>query len=292
MALDNNKFEIENEDKSVSNQASQADGHVKTTLVFHPDWELTNSERYIYMFQHQQLPLLKPNQVSIDGIKLLNFNEGYVVVAFLRNTLDKPIRFEAINLVLLDGEGQVVAKRNFELETLGEIPARTCIPWRFLFEEGDKLGEVNPDKEWKIEFELIQSREDKPHELDLAPSWEAQLDPSQKEHLKKIVDDLPKLEPNQVNIMGFQAEYSNEGQLGVTVMIRNGSKNPLQLEQIPLAIVDAAGDIIAKGGFKLNDFKVKANATRPWTFVFPKELLKKENPDMSSWKVIMPTQEQ
>ncbi|WP_231689653.1 accessory Sec system S-layer assembly protein [Bacillus sp. FJAT-27245] len=288
MTLESNNFEKGNEEKNISNE----EGRVKTTLIFHPDWELSSSERYIYMFQHQQLTLLKPNQVSIDGIKLLNYNDGFVVVAFLRNTLDKPIHFESINLILLNGEGQALAKRRFDLDTLGEIPAHSCIPWRFLFEESDKLGETIPETGWRIEFELVQSREDKPHELDLAPSWEDQLGPEQKENLRKIVADLPKLEPNQVNIMGFKAEFSPEGQLGVTVMIRNGSENAIQLEQIPLAIVDATGDIIAKGGFKLNDFKVKSNATRPWTFVFPKELLTKENPDMSSWKVIMPTQNQ
>ncbi|RDU37568.1 accessory Sec system S-layer assembly protein [Neobacillus piezotolerans] len=285
--------ETEITSNSVTEEAAGTNGDeefVETSLVFHPDWELTNSERYVYMFQHKQLPALKPNQISIKGIKLLNYNDGFVVVAFLRNSLDKPIRFEAIDLILLDGEGQAVAKRNFSLDTIGEIPARSSMPWRFLFEEGDKLGETIPEEGWSIAFEIKQH--DASHKLDLAPSWEEQLAPAQKEQLENIVAGLPKLGPNEINVVGLEAKFLNEGKLAVTLLIRNGSQKELQFEQIPLAVEDASGEAVAKGGFKLDDFKVKPNSARPWTFVFPKELILKENPDLSSWKVFMPNQGQ
>ncbi|WP_316570479.1 accessory Sec system S-layer assembly protein [Neobacillus sp. YIM B06451] len=287
--------ETENTNETVLEEVaseSEEEKFVQTSLIFHPDWEITNSERYIYMYQHQQLPPLKPNQISIDGIKLLNYNNGFVIVAFLRNTLDKPISFQAINLILLDGERNPVARRKFELDTLGELPAHSCVPWRFLYEEEDKLGETLPEEGWSIAFEIIQSPLDAPHRLDLAPSWEQQLPETHKEQLKKIIESLPKLGPTDINIMGFKAEYSEEGHLGITVLIRNGSDKELQFQQLPLAVQDAGGEIVARGVFKLEDFKVRPNSTRPWTFVFSKDLILKENPDWSSWKVFMPTQKQ
>ncbi|WP_059171905.1 accessory Sec system S-layer assembly protein [Bacillus sp. FJAT-27445] len=287
----NEKKEFEEELNEVAppGESQTEEGLVKTSLVFHPDWELTNPERYVYMYKHEQLPLLEPNQVSIDGIKLLHYNDGFVIVAFLRNTLDKPISFEAIDLILLDGDGRAVAKRKFELDTLGELPARSCMPWRFLYEEGDKLGEKLPEKGWSIAFEIKESPLEEPHRLDLHPNWEKQLPQAHKDQLWKIVSELPKLGPNDINIMGFKAEMSDKGQLGITVFIRNGSSKEFQFEQIPLVVEDAAGEVIARGGFKLENFKVRPNTTRPWTFIFPKELIKKDNPDLSSWKVYMPT---
>lgn len=290
--MDTFKNQSEEENKSNSNPSgaanSKTDGFAKTSLVFHPDWELTNPERYAYMYQHQKLPLLMPNQFSIDGIKLLNYNEGFVVVAFLRNTTDQPITIKALDLVLLNEEGNAVAKRKFELDTMGELPRYSCMPWRFLFEEKDRLGEALPKEGWSIAFEIKESPDEEQHRLDLHPNWEKQLPQSHKEQLKKIVSELPKLGPNDLNIMGYNAEMSHDGKLGVTVFIRNGSSKEFQFEQIPLAVEDATGEVVAKGGFKLVDFKVSPNSTRPWTFIFPKELLKKDNPDLSSWKVFMP----
>ncbi|MDP4171974.1 MAG: accessory Sec system S-layer assembly protein, partial [Bacillota bacterium] len=44
----------------VPNTSTQSEnsGKVKTTLIFSPDWELSNQEKYVYMYKHQQLPLL------------------------------------------------------------------------------------------------------------------------------------------------------------------------------------------------------------------------------------------
>ncbi len=46
----------------------------------------------------------------------------------------------------------------------------------------------------------------------------------------------------------------------------------MKLEQIPLIVEDASDEVIAKGGFKLDNLEVKANTSKPWTFIFPKEL--------------------
>ena len=60
------------------------------------------------------------------------------------------------------------------------------------------------------------------------------------------------------------------------------------LNNLPLIVEDASGEVIAKGGFKLDQLEVKANTSKPWTFIFPKELLLKENIDLSKWKVYPP----
>ena len=63
---------INSSNQLVSNKETQVneDGTVNTTLYFHPEWELTVAEKYIYQFRHQQLPPLLPDQLSIAGINL------------------------------------------------------------------------------------------------------------------------------------------------------------------------------------------------------------------------------
>jgi accessory Sec system S-layer assembly protein len=267
--------------------ADAESGLVKTSLVYHPDWGLSNQEKYVYMFKHQQLPLLKENQLSIKGLRLLQYDDGFVVVAFLRNTLAKSIRFESITLLLLDENGTALAKKQFELDSIGEMPPLSCMPWRFLFENEDKLVDTIPEEGWSVAFEIKQLA-NAPQQLDLEESWEKELSPLDKEQLEKVMANLPALAPNEVNIMGLEAKHTAEGNFVTTVLFRNGGHQDLQFEQLPLVVEDAAGEVICKGGFTLKDFKVKANTTKPWTFIFPKELLLKESPDLSKWKVYFP----
>jgi SLAP domain-containing protein len=132
------------------NAASDA---VHTSLMFHKGWDISKQEEYVYKFHHQKLPALKPNQISISGIKLTRVEDDVIIVAFLRNSIDKAVRFDIVDLLLVDGDGKLLAKKTFDLTELGEIPALSSMPWRFLFEEGDILAESIPEEGWKIAFE-------------------------------------------------------------------------------------------------------------------------------------------
>lgn len=88
--------------------------------------------------------------------------------------------------------------------------------------------------------------------------------------------------------MGIEAKQLPSGELGVTLLIRNGSDKHIHFEQIPLEVRDYAGDIVARGLFPCH-LEVKAHTSKPWTFLFPPELLRKAEPDWTSWKVTIPS---
>ena len=79
-------------------------------------------------------------------------------------------------------------------------------------------------------------------------------------------------------------------QLHTTLLIRNGSEKNIKFEQLPLIVEDASGEVIAKGTFQFEKLEVKANTSKPWTFIFPKELILNEDIDLSKWKVYLPQQ--
>jgi len=276
------KIETATAEESISTAADA----VYTTLMFHEEWQPSTQEKYVLQFHHQQLPSLKPNQISISGIRLMRFEEDVLVEAFIRNTLSKSVRFDMVDLVLLDEAGQPIAKGSFDLSEMGEIPALTCIPWRFFFDEGELLTDTIPEQGWKIAFELKSQA--KVHRLDLAPNWKQQLSQPQIEHLEKIVAGLPKLKKDEVNFMGLEAVLKEDASLAVTVLIRNGSEKKVNIGQLPLIVEDADGDQVCQGGFTLNDFEVQPNTTKPWTFIFPEALVQKKSPNLSSWKVYPP----
>ncbi|MFJ7745066.1 accessory Sec system S-layer assembly protein [Peribacillus sp. NPDC097295] len=266
---------------------SHAEDAVYTTLVFHDESDFSKQEKYVYQFHHQQLPSLKPNQISISGVKLSRFEEEVMIMAFIRNTLDKAVRFEVVDLLLLNENGQALAKKSFDLSEMGEIPAVSCMPWSFLFEEEDIMAKI-PDNGWKIAFEL-KNQAPQEHELDLAPTWKEQLSNAQRENLQQLVAGLPKLNQGEVNFMGLEAAFKENDQLAITILIRNGSDKGIKIEKLPLIVEDADGDQVCQGGFSLDNFEVKANSSKPWTFIFPGDLVKKKNPDLSRWKVYPPS---
>ncbi|MGG3887948.1 accessory Sec system S-layer assembly protein [Metabacillus fastidiosus] len=266
---------------------------IETVLSIHPDWNVSKQEMYVYQFQHQQLESLKENQISISGLKLEQFDQLIYVTAFIRNTLPNAITFEMLDLIILDENKQMIAKETFDMEKFGELPSMGCRPWSFVFERENWNVEEEPTKleNWQIAFE-IKKKPNEIHELELDTSWEDKLSKEMKEHLQQLVNNMPPLKENEINIMGLEAQMNEQRNLVVTLLIRNGSLKNINLEQLPLIVEDASKNVIAKGVFNLTNFEVRANTSKPWTFIFPSDLILNANPDLSSWKVYPPKTEQ
>ncbi|CAM4188815.1 hypothetical protein BAMA_24310 [Bacillus manliponensis] len=264
--------------------AAEQTKEVKLSLHFHPRWgQVDIEQKYIYQFLHKELPSLQENQISLSGIETKIEDGTYYVTAFLRNSIQKEIAFEKTTLLLLNKDGEVCARKTFDLSELGNIPANVNMPWTFVFEENTTTGATLSETDWQLAFELKTE-----HKLDLHPTWEAQLSEEKKAALEKIINDLPPLKEEEINFTGLQAMKQADGNLHVTILIRNGSTQNVKLEQLPLHVIDASGDTIAQGAFTLADFEVKANTTKPWSFMFPASFVTKEAIDLSTWKVVIP----
>ena len=279
---------VESDEILENGQAGSGDEDIETELSLHEQWSLTQEQEYVFRFLANELEPLKPNQISLSGIDidLEPANGSWLVKAFFRSSLDQAITVGEIELLLLDEEGNTAASAEFDLNELGEIPARSARPWVFVFEKKDQLAEEIPATNWKLVFNVHSMM---PHQLELAPTWEEQLPAEQKEALANIVKDLPKLKPREVNIAGFQIQAQDAGTIAASVFVRNGHSKQINIEKLPLELIDATGELVARGTFDLDSpLSVKANSTTPWTFIYPKELVKKEDPDFSRWTIRVP----
>jgi len=271
----------------MSNKKSTKEKGIKTILSYHPDWDLSVQEKYVFQYNHQKLPLLQPDQLQISGINMYQYDDGFVVTAFLRSSFTEPVSLDVIDLVLVDEKNNPLAKKSFEMDLLGELPYKACRPWRFLFENEHKLVEDIPKKGWQIVFEVKKKMlESLP--LDLAESWKESLNEEQLQHLENIVKNLPPLREDEVNFMGLEAKIVEEKGLAATLLIRNASERSIFIDSLPLEFADASGEVIASATFELNQFEVKGQTCKPWTFVFPKSSIRKENLDISKWKAYVP----
>lgn len=266
----------------IDDEASVEEQEVYTELSIHPSMNVSTETQYVLRFLNNELPPLKPNQISLSGIELRAEEDQLIVSAFVRNSLSKGIKLEETPLLLIGPNGEHLARKVFNLAELGDIPAKSSRPWHFTFLLTDVISAEIPSEGWKLAFEIKTPAK---HRLELDEAWETALPAAEKEKLAGMVEAMSPPNPGEVNFMGLQATKNEQEGLNITILIRNGNDKNIQLHQLPLQVEDAAGEIIAKGGFALDNFEVKANTTKPWTFIFPKELVLIENPDLANWKV-------
>lgn len=259
------------------------DRDVITKLSFHPDWEVPREQQYIFSFLSNELEPLKPNQLSLSAINIEEAAKtgAWNVKAFFRSSLSQAIELGEIELLILDKDDKKLAAKQFNFKELGAIPPESARPWVFSFDANSIETNEIPEDGWKIAFNLISLRG---HQLDLDETWQNQLPKEQQELLTQIVKDLPKLQKSEVNFTGLQAMLQDDNSLHASIFIRNGNDKAINLEQLPLEIIDANGKQIAKGSFNLDPvLTVQPNSTKPWTFIFPAELVSAEGADFSRW---------
>ena len=261
---------------------------VKTKLSFHPDWNVPQEQQYVFNFLANDLQPLKPNQLSLAAINIEEDQKSgaWNVKAFFRSSLSQPIELGDIELLLLDKEGKRIGAKTFNFKDLGVIPPNSARPWVFEFDRASLEAEEVPEEGWTIAFNLISLRG---HQLDLDDTWKKQLPKEQQEKLAEIIKGLPKLGKKEVNFTGLQIHLKDDQSLHASIFIRNGNDKSINLEQLPLEIVDAAGKLVAKGSFKMDPvLTVQPNSTKQWTFIFPAELVDAEGADLSRWTARVP----
>lgn len=287
--LRGNKIQDENESEEkdaseILNTTGEGSDEIETTLSIPTDWNMTDEERYVYAFHNSQSPKLKKNQISIYGMELLRpSNNQIIITALIRSSVIKSIQFEDTTIILSGPDNEPIAKKTFNLNKLGSLPTNSARPWEFVFEKKDFLVNMDdPIDNWSIGFEIKPK-----HRLDLEESWAKAITPATKTALKKIVDEAPTLKPGEVNFMGVNANLKDNGELAVTILIRNGMDKTINLEKIPLGIKDATGEEVARGAFTLDKFQVKANTSKPWSFIFPESMVTQEKIDLSRWQAYL-----
>lgn len=180
---------------------------------------------------------------------------------------------------MIDKDHQVCAKATIQFDKLGILLPGTSTPWTihfskesFLHQAFDKLSS------WSVAFD--QSNE---HRLDLSDMKEEKVSEDSKAKLTNIIQSQP-LQQDELSFMGLSAKM-NDGNLTVTLLVRNGTQKNLTIHQLPLKFYDASGELSAQGTFKLDKLTILANTSKPISLVFPLSSLLKNPINLSKWSI-------
>ncbi|WP_017756505.1 accessory Sec system S-layer assembly protein [Calidifontibacillus oryziterrae] len=262
---------------------------VYTELSIHPEWNIPQEQEYVFRFLNNELSPLKRDEVSLSGIEIEKTKKEVICTAFVRSSINQAIEIGTVTLILI-GENEIYGRKEFDFTEIGHLPANSSRPWQFVFQQQDlyKPIEKIETETWGLAFDL--QSENRNHTLDLAESWEKSLADEDKEKLRNMVASMTPPKPGEVQFVGLQSKFREDGKLQVSVLIQNGTDQNIKLEQLPLVVEDASGEIVAQGGFVLEDLQIKPNTSKPWNFVFPTSLFTKDRSeiDLTTWRAYPP----
>lgn len=258
---------------------------ITTELSLHPSWEeqLDQEKKYTLRFLQAELPPMAPGTIGVSGFSLIPGDEGVTVALFFRNAMSRPARFQQLTLSIhLDDH--LFAKQRFDLSPLGAIPPGCSRPWEVFF---PKESYANYDNftftRWKVLMDFGKQVRIWPTHLDLDPEMEKRLSERQKQRLEYIVNALPAMRPDQVEIAGFDIGKNKDGHLLVGVLVRNATDEIYAPSSLKVQITDKSGDVVAGGTVDTTTLRVLPKTSRPWLLMFPANQLRKPDADLSQW---------
>lgn len=272
-SVDANKIGLQNK------EGNDQEATYSPNFMLHPNFSVSKEEEYILRFFHSELEPLKQNQINLTGISLLKQEDGSLkVITFLRNSLPKNFTLDETKLVLMDKEGQIIARHTADLKTLGTITSMTTMPIEIIF-PNDKIKATEFETtDFSIQFDLSL-----PHHLDWDPAVKEQLSEETVEKITKIVEDLPEQKEDTVNFTGLKIQPLENGLTQVSLFIRNFYDKNIKIEQLPIKIFDANRVLFAEAQVTLENYEVKANTTKLLIVNLPKETIKNPDVDLSRW---------
>ncbi|MBB6450386.1 accessory Sec system S-layer assembly protein [Geomicrobium halophilum] len=260
---------------------------VETSLSIHPQWEISKEDQYSLQFLQLECENLEPNQLSIASITIDEKEGGGLdATVFFRQSMNKAIDLGETKLLLLDHMDNVLGRTTIDLTSLGRLPACSSRPWVVPFTKDELYVEDKPENGWKLVFQMNPSA--RQHTLDIEDHWQKKLQSENINHLHSLIARLEKPKAGEVNFSGLKASVKETGDVQVIILIRNGSNKTVHLEKFPLALEDANGDVLARAFFSPKQLTVKANTSKPWAFIFPKHILKKNQIHLNKWRVFRP----
>lgn len=136
--------------------AEQGDEYVKLKLSLHPDRKNRVSELEVQQMEEELASFspVKKNDINIVGIYAFDDGERVEVNFYIRNGLERPIKFEETPLSIVNQKGELLAYQKFDLRAAGEIEKLSARPFNIYFKRENVFVDHIPTDDWKLIFEM------------------------------------------------------------------------------------------------------------------------------------------
>ncbi len=234
---------------------------------------LEEVETELLQLIHDELPPVVRDEVGILPFFTNTLADGYLVLTFIRNASSRDILLNQLPLALVTPDGEVVARKTFDMIAFGPIADMSSRPCEFMFRwnEFDRI----PEEEVPLSLVYVP-----PVQQKAAPekvTHEEGLSVEEESKYQQLLGDHPVAE-GQVDLKVLDILAGADGGLKVIVLFRNGLDRRLEFTEVPILIRDKQGTEVATVQFGIKNLQVEANGSRIWAFSVPADSMK--NPDI------------
>lgn len=261
------------------------------SVIMQGPWEnkLEHVEEELLEYIHDELPPIVRDEVGITPFFTNVLADGYLVLAFLRNACDRDILLQKLPLSLVTPDGEVVARKTFDMMPFGILGRFVARPSEFMF----RWSEFTRVPEQEVPLTLVY--EGKPKKREVTPEHYTEtngLSPQEMDKYMEAAEDKMGAIPGQVDLQVLDITAGEEGGLKIVVLFRNGLGKRLEFTEVPIRIQDKQGREVARVRYELSNLRVDPQSSRMWTFYVPEDSIKVKQVDPSDCVAYIPQPKQ
>lgn len=225
---------------------------------------------------------IKENDINISTVYAFDDGDEIEAKVYFRNGLSKNINFEYVPLIIVNSKEEVIASKMFDLREMGDIPTGGARPWKLYFEKSCVDMEKFSPEDCKVIFNKnIKAVNYAKLEFENFPEEFSNF----RNEFQKFLDELPKIEKGQFSASTFNIALQKDGNLVITIVMRNSVDKPVKIQEIPVTVKNENNDVIVSGKFQLGDFTINPMKAKVCTLAFQTNL-DQNTVDTSKWKVV------
>lgn len=253
------------------------------SLLEHDENVMSDVQKEILEEEIAELPQIVEGQLNVAGVYVYDLGEKLEVKAYIRNGLSEKVILRKVPFYILNSKDEILAQQMFNLESLGEIPPHSARPIKLYFEKQNVKVDTIPMDDWKVQFDsrLKASKTVKTQYEDLPED----IDIEDKLVFDNFLNELPELNEGEVSVSTFSVGIQKGGNILVTLVVRNGNNQSINMEKIPVTLKDGNGTVVKSELFELKNFTVNALKARVCNLVFPTGVNVEEDVALKDWSV-------
>jgi len=243
-------------------------------------------KEYLEEELREAITSVKEGQINIAGIYAFDQGDEVEVKAYLANGLSKNINFEDVPIYIINSKNEKLAYQIFDLSGEGDIPSGKAIPVKLNFKKENVFVDKIPQDDWKLVFGSNDVKGVRYVNIELESIPEG-IEESEIKVFQEFLESLPKLERGQGSISVFTITQYENGDLLMTLLVRNATDEAVTMTKMPITLKTEEGETILSGVFEIENFTVNPYKARVLSLIFKKEVINiEEDFDLSTCKII------
>lgn len=253
------------------------------SLLEHDENVMSDVQKEILEDEIAELQQIKEGQLNVAGIYVYDLGEKLEVKAYIRNGLSEKINLRKVPFYILNSKDEVLAQQMFNLESLGEIPPHSARPVKLYFQKKNVHIDEIPMDDWKLAFDArLKASKTVRTQYENLPEG---IEIDDKLVFDRFLNELPELNEGEFSISTFSIGFQKDGNILVTLVMRNGNNKPINISKMPVTVKDASGTVVKSELFNLSDFSVKPLKAKICNLVFPTGVKLEQDVSLKDWSV-------